>query len=326
MLDSLQSPIGTLGISRVSWYRSLRGDWEEGRAPEELRPPLNQKDMEPLNMKQEEEEQLDEIKTDATNISFSAVSHQVKEEGREVLLSQFDQNQPKDRDLPTSSTTDQMKAESGREDCGGAETTRNPDLNLYEYDSNSSETEVSNDEDDDQDGNNSDYSSRKVQTKLKSFRQKPFACELCRQRFTQKGNLDTHMRVHTGQKPFACELCGQRFSQKYHLDTHMRVHTGERPFACELCGQRFSQKTTLDSHMRVHTGQKPFPCELCGQRFSQKTTLDSHMRVHTGQKPFACELCKQRFTQKGTLDTHMRVHKGESSTARCSGSPSHIYT
>uniref|UniRef100_A0A8C6KC58 C2H2-type domain-containing protein n=1 Tax=Nothobranchius furzeri TaxID=105023 RepID=A0A8C6KC58_NOTFU len=43
--------------------------------------------------------------------------------------------------------------------------------------------------------------------------------------------LCLHKKVHTGQKPFVCEHCEQRFSQKTHLNRHMIVHTGQKPFA-----------------------------------------------------------------------------------------------
>uniref|UniRef100_A0A8C6M7N3 C2H2-type domain-containing protein n=1 Tax=Nothobranchius furzeri TaxID=105023 RepID=A0A8C6M7N3_NOTFU len=68
-------------------------------------------------------------------------------------------------------------------------------------------------------------------------------------------NLNTHMRVHTGQKPFACELCTHKAS----LNTHMKVHTGQKPFACELCGYRCTHKASLNTYMKVHTGEKPLP-------------------------------------------------------------------
>ena len=35
-----------------------------------------------------------------------------------------------------------------------------------------------------------------------------------------------HMLIHKGEKPFICEICGGRFSQKAHLLRHSRTHTG----------------------------------------------------------------------------------------------------
>uniref|UniRef100_A0A1A8QP84 C2H2-type domain-containing protein n=1 Tax=Nothobranchius rachovii TaxID=451742 RepID=A0A1A8QP84_9TELE len=275
-------------------------------------------------------EQLNEMETDATRTSFPAVSCHF-EEGK-VQLSQFDQPQPKDRNLSASSTTDQMKAESGREDCGGAETTRNPDLNLYEYDSNSSETEVSNDEDDDQDGNNSDCQlkllsdsepntkdhnkdwkeSRSSKSHVKAV--KSFSCPECGEQFLHERSLQKHMRVtsHSGLKSSSCCVDKKRVRVKQNVDSSRKVQTKLKSFSCDDCGKSFSSISHLNSHMSVYTGQKPFACELCEKRFGLKSFLKIHLRVHTRQKLFACELCGGRFTAKQILEKHECPHRTQS--------------
>ena len=117
-------------------------------------------------------------------------------------------------------------------------------------------------------------------TSSKSPSEDAFKCDICDRPFSQRQQLNIHLRTHTGEKPFKCEICARQFSQKNNLDRHFRSHTGEKPYECSTCGKRFSQKNNLDVHLRIHSGEKPFRCEICGRAFSLKCSLSAHLKTH----------------------------------------------
>ncbi|MEQ2229521.1 hypothetical protein ILYODFUR_019699 [Ilyodon furcidens] len=119
-------------------------------APEEQSPYMDRQELVLLHIKEESEriwasqdgEQLNMKKeTDDTRFPLTVVDMKSEEDEEKPLFSQLHQQQTEDRDLPSSGSGDQIKAEIKEEDCGTAETSRNPDLNTHGGSSNYSETE-----------------------------------------------------------------------------------------------------------------------------------------------------------------------------------------
>ena len=53
-----------------------------------------------------------------------------------------------------------------------------------------------------------------------------------------------------GDKPYTCEECGKKFTEKLTLDAHMRKH-GETPYPCDKCELTFLSNSGFNDHVKV---------------------------------------------------------------------------
>jgi len=66
------------------------------------------------------------------------------------------------------------------------------------------------------------------------------------------------------RKKYVCQYCNKVLTQKCNLESHLRVHTGERPYKCDVCPMAFKQMTNLRRHRgRIHNlhGKVPRSCK-----------------------------------------------------------------
>ncbi|XP_075691638.1 zinc finger and BTB domain-containing protein 6 [Rhinoderma darwinii] len=111
-------------------------------------------------------------------------------------------------------------------------------------------------------------------------------CPKCPRGFLHLENYLRHLKMH---KLFLCLQCGKTFTQKKNLNRHIRGHMGIRPFQCSVCLKTFTAKTTLQDHLNIHSGDRPYKCHCCDMDFKHKSALKKHLSsVHGkggGDKP-----------------------------------------
>ncbi|XP_061137571.1 oocyte zinc finger protein XlCOF6-like isoform X1 [Syngnathus typhle] len=164
-----------------------------------------------------------------------------------------------------------------------------------------------------------------------------WGCSDCGKKFSSKGHLKVHFRIHTEENSFTCLVCGKCFSKKASLTKHRRKHAGEKLFACSVthtgvkrfgddCGESQVDSDSSLSHFpeeeeeleeegeeleeepsKDNKGGHPskcWKCSQCGNKFASKRNLKVHTRTHTCVKRVAYSVCGEGVSQKICLKRH----------------------
>ncbi|XP_054709086.1 zinc finger protein 22-like [Uloborus diversus] len=114
----------------------------------------------------------------------------------------------------------------------------------------------------------------------------------------------------TSKSSHVCDTCGKVFSQKKNLNQHLKIHMDVKPFSCDECGKGFTRMTNLTRHKMSHAPASVsgiLKCKDCSMTFTRQDNLRRHERAAHGEAIHKCPLCDRAFQQKSNLMQHVRV-------------------
>ena len=187
------------------------------------------------------------------------------------------------------------------------------------------------------------------------YLKKSKTCSFCSKTFPTPSKLENHERVHTGIKPFSCNLCDKRFTQKCHVKQHMNIlhkdnfdarkQTLSKFGVINQCENGSLENGSLENdaglaepgiHFLTDTKVKPSPSndllsypdfETVRQRcdIEDTATYQNTMQIPSGEgeemvnsilkpsirnKNKTCSYCLKIFPTPSKLERHVRVHFG----------------
>ena len=120
-------------------------------------------------------------------------------------------------------------------------------------------------------------------------------CETCGKSPASKQGLVVHFRTHTGEKPYECDLCPQRFTQRSALTDHRRTHFAPS-LKCDICKKKFIQSSALRRHRLRHLPWT-YRCKFCPMKFATSDDLRYHRDGRKGNN-LPCKEQRRQLAKK----------------------------
>lgn len=152
----------------------------------------------------------------------------------------------------------------------------------------------------------------------------------------------------TQQNVFSCQYCRNTFSNRSQLERHVRIHVSSIDLKCNICDQLFETQESLSQHKLTHcktfndVNKEPEQsakqngngngtdatniaiCVYCKQTIDNESVFKEHFKRHNnigannpGSKAnsFICIVCRQTLTSNSEYNLHMRHHLRRSNQA-----------
>ena len=128
-------------------------------------------------------------------------------------------------------------------------------------------------------------------------------CNQCGKYFWAKKALKKHtLTVHDGLKKFECKTCKKTFSQKGNLNTHIKVwkHFQEKTIVASNADALIND---IQSKNGPNDVEKIFECDACEESFADKSELGNHLStVHNFNNK--CNVCEKELNDFKELKIH----------------------
>lgn len=118
-----------------------------------------------------------------------------------------------------------------------------------------------------------------------------YECGVCKQKFNGRYALTRHLKIHTGERlPCTYENCSRSYTNKRNLNAHIRIDHEGTTFRCEQCSKSFRYKGSLTKHMLKAHRTAPV------QQVKKLPTVYSH-RVAYAEKLTGVQCCEEELSK-----------------------------